>query len=143
MNSVPGFHDALLTGISLAEKRVILAISRVNGELWHAIVHGVQALQVDEFREGNIISHFEVVAGSEPSRDILKRLFTPPHPAAEQQYHDAHAQLLDAKSRMVRDSEAVLVMVIPSYGAELAAFGVSFEAFPAPIDTSTQAVSVA
>lgn len=141
MNGIPTFHDALLTGISLEEKRLILTICRVDGEIWRVVVDGVQALQVDEFREGNIISYMEAVERSDPPRDILERLFTPPHPAAAQQYHDAHALLLDAKCRMVRDGEAVLVMATPSYGAELAAFGVSFEASPAPIDASIRDIN--
>lgn len=129
MSSFPSFHDALLTGVALSEKRATLTLLQVSGEKWEVVIGDVQALQMDEFREGNIINYFEVVASSQPPRNVLERLFTSPHPSAAQEYHDAHTKLLDAKSCMVLAGEAALVMITPSYGAEFCALGASVEAY--------------
>jgi hypothetical protein len=66
MTENPCFHDALLTGVSLEDRRAIFAIDHVDGGKWRVVVNDVQALQIDEFREGNIISYFEVVTGTVP-----------------------------------------------------------------------------
>ncbi|WP_420381431.1 hypothetical protein [Novosphingobium sp.] len=136
MASIPSFHDAKLIGVALDGKRATLIVMQVNGEKWQVAIHDVQALQMDEFREGNIISYFEAVSGEKVPRNVLEILFTPPHPSAAEEYHAAHARLLDAKSALVQAGEAVLVMITPSYGAEFAAFGAAFDAFPVTIDGS-------
>lgn len=130
MERVPDFHDGYLTGISLERECAELAISLENGEKWRVTIHGVQALHVDEFREGNVINRFDAVCRSTPARDILQRLFYPPHPSAAREFHEQHAALLKNKSEMVTAGQAVLIVITPSYGAELLAFGERYEAIP-------------
>lgn len=119
---IPHFHDANLVGIQLLNKDVRLFLTRYNGEHWEVILSGVKALQMDEFREGNIVSSFEVIHGTCPETDLLERLFIPPHPAADQKYLDAHALLLQEKSVLVAAAHAAVISIVPSYGADLVAF---------------------
>lgn len=119
---IPNFHDANLVGIQLLNKDVCLLLTRYNGEHWEVIMSGVEALQMDEFREGNIVSNFEVIHGTWPETDLLERLFIPPHPATDQKYLDAHALLLEGKSALVAAGHAAVISIVPSYGADLVAF---------------------
>ena len=127
MTENPCFHDALLTGVSLEDRRAIFAIDHVDGGKWRVVVNDVQALQIDEFREGNIISYFEVVTGTVPPREVLERLFSAPHPDAAKEYHDAYTKLLNDKVEAVLTGAAVMLLISPSYGAEVAVMGASVD----------------
>lgn len=136
MANSPRFHDAQLVGIALDCKRATLTVVQVNGKKWQIAIEDVQALHLNDFREGNIISDFAAFSGEDVPGGILEILFTPPHPAAAERYHAEHARLLDAKRALVQAGDAVLVVITPSYGAEFAALGARLEAFPITSDDS-------
>ncbi|WP_441707066.1 hypothetical protein [Hyphomicrobium sp. 2TAF46] len=120
--NIPSFHDGNLTGVQLAEGQVTLTLKRVDGQMYELVLSSVQALQMDDFREGNIINRLRVIQGSVPHSEILERLFPPPHPSAAENYHAAHAKSLQTKALKVEAGEAVVILIDPSYGADLVAF---------------------
>jgi hypothetical protein len=136
MTDIPNFHDGYLTGVALNAGQADFTIETVNGERWRIAVHGLQALRVDDLRESNIISYLELVTRRKPSLDVLRHLFTPPHPSAAQEYQDAHAKVMDTEAHKVLAGEAVLIVISPSYGAEIAAMGTSIEVTRADTDGS-------
>jgi hypothetical protein len=115
----PSFHDGYVTGIQLSEGRAIVALERINGDLWQMTASGVTALQLDDFRQGNIISHVGVLCGVSPGRQALERLFPGPHPNAAQEYHEVHSKLLLEWAAVVEARDATVVEISPSYGADL------------------------
>lgn len=127
---IPSFHDGLLTGISVSEKCAVLFVTRVDDTRWRLDLEGVSGLRADDFRQGNIISHLEVISGVPPRRDWLEELFGGPHPSAAPEYHDKHRDCLDRMTRSVQSGEASLLVVTPSYGCELLALCASVRAEP-------------
>jgi len=118
----PSFHDGYLTAIQLNEDAVEVTLERLNGDIWLMTATGVSALQMADFRQGNIISHVHVLCGVDPGLEALERLFPGPHPAAAEEYHKAHADLLFKRAAEVEKRNATVVEISPSYGADLVIF---------------------
>ena len=118
----PSFHDGYLTAIQLNEDAVEVTLERLSGEVWLMVATGVSALQMDDFRQGNIISHVGVHCGVDPGLKALERLFPRPHTAADEEYHNAHADLLSKRAAEVEKRNATVVEISPSYGADLVIF---------------------
>ncbi|ADU14684.1 hypothetical protein [Asticcacaulis excentricus] len=119
---IPSFHDAKFVGIQLLGEKARLTLVRYNGEPWEIVLTGLEALQMDNFRQGNIVTHFELIQKVRPDKELLERLFPSPHPAAAQVYQDAYAEFLDKKVALVEAGQAVLLSIEPAYGADLIAF---------------------
>lgn len=123
MQPTSHFHDGYVTGIRLREEAATIYLRQVSGAEYELLLEGLEALQVEDFREGNIISLVEVVTGRIPYADTdFDRLFVSPHPSAAAQYHDAHALVLKRQIARIENGEASLVIIVPSYGADLLAF---------------------
>jgi hypothetical protein len=123
MNSLnPSFHDGNLLGIQLAAGEAALSLKRVNGENYELTLNSLEALQMDDFREGNIIFEIEIINGRAPSAEALERLFVSPHPGAAAKYHDTHAQFLSSKVAKVEAGEATVIRITSSYGADIVAY---------------------
>jgi hypothetical protein len=60
-------------------------------------------------------------------REVLERLFSAPHPDAAKEYHDAYTKLLNDKVEAVLTGAAVMLLISPSYGAEVAVMGASVD----------------
>lgn len=122
MQSIPHFHDGNVTGIRLRDQAASIYIYQVDGAEFELALEGLEELQAEDFRDGNIISMVEIISGCAPPTTIeLDRLFTAPHPAAATQYHDAHAQVLHRQIERIESGETNLVVIVPSYGADLMA----------------------
>jgi len=119
---VPHFHDGLLTGIVLGENKATVFLRQSTGDEYTLTLSGLEILQMEDFRQGNIISMVEVVCGQFPyEHSGLDRLLPPPHPAAVKQYHDEHAAIIDRQIARIATGDASLVLIVPSYGADLLA----------------------
>jgi hypothetical protein len=118
---IPTFHDGLLTGIHMEDGFATLSIRRVDGTRWLVQMEGVEHLLATEFRQGNIISNFEVIAGLAPSRAWLEELLPAPHQNVAQTYHDRHREVLDRLGERIAGGDLNLVVVSPSYGCDLLA----------------------
>ena len=127
---IPTFHDGLLTGINVSKSDATLFITRVDDTRWRLDLVGVSQLRADDFRQGNIISHLEVISGTAPPREWLAELIGPPHPSAAREYHDKHRDSLDRMSRSVENGEVSLLVVTPSYGCDLLALCTGVRATP-------------
>jgi hypothetical protein len=92
---------------------------------------GVEALLINDFREGNIVLELHVVTGTQfeeagfspgDVRASLHVLFTGPHPDAAQKYHDDHNAFLDRQIERLREGTMKLIILDPAYGADLLAY---------------------
>ena len=118
---LPNFHDGNLTGLSVFERTATLSIVRYDGTRWQIELSGVRHLKADDFREGNIISHCEVVTNSEPSRALLEAVASGPHESAAQEYHDQYRLFIDGIVEQVKSGSLSLLSVEPSYGCDVLA----------------------
>jgi hypothetical protein len=122
METIPYFHDGHITGIRLRERAATVYLRQVDGTDFRLDLEGLEALQIEDFREGNIISMAEVVTGRTPYLHTnFDELFPPPHPSAAVEYHEAHAAYIERQIARIESGEVCLVVIIPSYGAELMA----------------------
>ncbi|WP_420381753.1 hypothetical protein [Novosphingobium sp.] len=122
MQPIPRFHDGNVTGLRLRDGAATIYLRDVSGSDFELLLEGLEALHVEDFREGNIILVAEVVTGRAPDADTdFDSLFTPPHPSADAKYHDAHALQLKRQIARIESGEVSLVMIVPSYGADLLA----------------------
>lgn len=122
VSEIPHFHEGLLTGVVLGDKTATVFLQQSSGEEYKLLLSGLGALQMEDFRQGNIISMVEVVTGRLPYEHAgIERLFVPPHPAAARQYHEAHASVVAQQLSRIAGGEAALVVIVPSYGGDLLA----------------------
>ena len=85
-------------------------------------LHEVDALQLDEMREGNIAILFEETRGERPSAHIdMEKLYTPPHPSASEQYHKQYRASMETKLVAIANGELSLVVMEPAIGATMLA----------------------
>lgn len=120
--SLPNFHDGHLTGVQLAGEQATLFLRQSDGVDYVLNLHELKALQMDDFRQGNIIFDVEVITGAElADPSALSRLYPGPHPSAAPGFHDTHAALMAGHRAGIVAGEAALIVVTPSYGANLVA----------------------
>jgi hypothetical protein len=121
-HAIPDFHDGLLTGIVLGSDTATILLQQTTGEEYTLTLAGLEALHIEDFRQGNAISMVEVVCGQAPyEHSGLQRLFGPPHPSAAEQYHLAHAAVVKRQSARIAAGDVSMVVIVPSYGADLIA----------------------
>jgi hypothetical protein len=123
---IPSFHDGHVTSIVLGEKAATLGLKKSDGLDFELLLSGVEALQVEDFRQGNIVLELQVIAGRDPKvvgiDEYLERLFPSPHAKAASKYHETHSAFLAARIAKIISGEAALVIVTPSYGCNLVAY---------------------
>lgn len=131
-----GLHDGQLRSISVGEGYALLGLTHVDGRSFILKLGSVEALCVDSFRQGNIISELEVVSGSDfeaagmsagDVRASLEVLFLRPHQSAAEKYHAAYEAFLDKQLARLEAGTAKLVLLEPAYGADLLAYCSSVE----------------
>jgi len=125
IDTIPSFHDGHLTSIAVERGAATLGLARSNGEAFELKLEGVEALQADDFRLGNIVFGLEVVRGKPPAcfglKERLERLFPSPHAAAAATYHARHAEFLAGVLARIEDGSATMVVISASYGCDLVA----------------------
>ena len=62
--TIPSFHDGHLTSIAVERGAATLGLARSNGEAFELKLEAVEALQANDFREGNIVLDLEVARQS-------------------------------------------------------------------------------
>ncbi len=83
---------------------------------------GVDALQMEDFREGNIVVLFETTTGQPPQKSFdFERLYPSPHVSVAKEYHSKHAAFLDQKIKSIEAGDLTLVEMQPAIGADLLA----------------------
>jgi hypothetical protein len=122
METIPHFHDGYVMGLRLRDKAATIYLQQVDGSDFNFVLDGLEALQIEDFRQGNVISMVEVVSGRTPYVHMdLDNLFPPPHLSAAAQHHENHAEFVKRQIARIESGEACLVIITPSYGAELMA----------------------
>ena len=122
METIPHFHDGYVIGVRLREKAATIYLRQVDGSDFEVVLNDLEALQIEDFRQGNIISMVEIVTGRTPYvHTNFDNLFPPPHPSAAAQYHETHAAFIERLITRIENGEVCLVIIVPSYGAELMA----------------------
>lgn len=115
-------HDATFDGLVMQGRVCRMFFSRPDGSGCEVLLAGVDALQMDDFREGNIVVYFGTTTREHAGKlRKLARLYTPPHPSAAADYHEAHARLLDRKVNAVVSGDLIFVEMSPAIGADLVA----------------------
>jgi hypothetical protein len=115
-------HDATFDGLVMEGKNCRMFFSRSDGSGCEVLLSGVDALQMDDFREGNIVVYFGTTTREHLGRPSgLARLYAPPHPSAAAEYHEAHAVFLGRKLDAVVLGELIFVEMSPAIGADLVA----------------------
>jgi hypothetical protein len=131
-----GLHDGQLRSIAVSEGRASLGVTHVDGRRFTLELGGVEALCIDGFREGNIISKLQVV--SCPNFDEvglsvgdvlanLEALFLRPHQSAAAEYHSKYDAFRDRQLARLEAGTARLVLLEPAYGADLLAYCTSVD----------------
>jgi Trk K+ transport system NAD-binding subunit len=116
------FHDGLLNGIVLGSNTATIHLQQTTGEEYTLTLAGLEVLHMEDFRQGNIISMVEVVSGQAPyEHSGLERLFGTPHPSAAEEHHKAHAAIVQRQSTRIATGDVSMVVIVPSYGADLIA----------------------
>lgn len=90
LDEIPRFGDGYLTGIEVGEENATLGLKRYDGAGYKLHLSGLEALQANEFRQGNIISSMKVMTGSTVDVRDLRLLWPEPHPKAAAEHHQMH-----------------------------------------------------
>lgn len=115
-------HDTTFDGLVMQGRDCRMFFSRSDVSSCEVLLNGVDALQMNDFREGNIVVNFGTTTREHPGRlSDLARLYTPPHPSAAAEYHEAHAGLLDRKVAAVASGDLIFVKMSPATGADMVA----------------------
>ncbi|HZF96169.1 MAG TPA: hypothetical protein VEZ20_15005 [Allosphingosinicella sp.] len=115
-------HDASFSGIVLRHGGADLFFAQADGTPRVVRLTGVDAMQMDDFRPGNITVLFETVSAELPREAVdWDRLYPAPHPAAAQVYQDRYAEFLARKHSAIAQGRLTFVRMVPAYGADLLA----------------------
>lgn len=115
-------HDAGFDGIVTTAEKVTLYFTRSDGVGCTVVLRDVRALQMEDFRQGNIVMAFEVTTGEVPDAEgELDRLYPAPHPSAAPEYHAQYTDFVQSELKAVEAGELNFVSMVPAYGADLLA----------------------
>lgn len=121
-SDLPRFHDALVTGITVAEKSATSFLRQTNSEGYALDLEGVEVLHMEDFRLSNVISNVEIVGNRIPDSDVaFDRLFGAPHPTAEPIYHEQYAAVVKRQQDRIESGETKLLLVVATWAADLLA----------------------
>lgn len=116
------FHDAHFTGVVLQDVYAALHFKCVDGTSRVVHLTGVDAMQMEDFREGNIVGCFEIISAELPRGfTSWERLYPGPHPSAAEEYHRKHEEFLRRKCRGIEEGRLTFVQLSPILGADLLA----------------------
>ena len=115
-------HDATFDGIVIKDKVATLYFSTTDGRVCEVQLSGIDALHMDDFQQGNIVTLFETTTGETPRAALdLKRLYGSPHPSAANEYHEKSESFRTRKRTAIETGELTLVEMQPAIGADLLA----------------------
>lgn len=105
----PALHDGLVRGLLLCkDKRLLLPVETSDGSRFCLVMHGVDRLRADDFRQGNIILSIDVSTGDQLTLDDVAFAFDVD---ADQ------SSFLQRTMDRLRNDGLMLVRISPSYGA--------------------------
>jgi hypothetical protein len=122
MRSELPLHDAAFDGIVTSGKNVTLYFTQSSGVGCAVTLNEVSHLQLNDFRQGNVVILFEITSGEAPKTDIaFERLFGSPHPSAPPEHHAQSAEFVRSTLDAIEAGSLTFVEMQPAYGADLLA----------------------
>jgi len=113
-------HDASFNGVILQGKSADLHFVGSDGTPRVVRLSGIDAMQMDDFREGNIVVLFEAASAELPLEAVdWQRLYPSPHPSAAQEYHLKYDTFLRRKRGGIEEGHLTFVRMVPAIGADL------------------------
>jgi hypothetical protein len=122
MMTLPSLHDSNLVGVHWHADRFALDFDDDNGKRIKIEMSGVQALRVDELREGNIVSESLLFDGNNYSaseREItkwLEYLVVGREIASCEAVEDANRKSVRKMLALIASGEAQCFCLTPAYG---------------------------
>ncbi|MBS7668159.1 hypothetical protein [Croceicoccus gelatinilyticus] len=115
-------HDATFDGLVTQGNACTLYFSKTDGQGCEVELSGVDALQMDDFREGNIVVVFATTTGELIGGTVdLERLYPSPHPSAANDYHEKYEAHRSGKVQAIASGDLTFVELVPAIGADLLA----------------------
>jgi hypothetical protein len=113
--NISDLHDSHLIGLSVdREKRGRLLFELAGGRRTTLVLEGVQYLQADNFRQGNIVLDVVIQKGADCDESYLEQLFG-------KEYLEQNKAFKESLGARIGSGELVLVAIEPSYGCVLVA----------------------
>jgi hypothetical protein len=113
-------HDSHLIGLSVdGEKRGRLLFELAGGRRTTLVLEGVQYLQADNFRQGNIVLDVVIQKGTDYDESYLEQLFG-------KEYLEQNKAFKESLGARIGSGELVLAAIEPSYGCVLVALCKSY-----------------
>lgn len=114
INQLP-LHDAAFDGIVTSSKTTTLYFTRSDGTGCAVTLGEISHLQMNDFREGNIVILFKTISGEGPPLSIeFERLFGP-------ETRVGYDEFLRSMLEAIKAGTLTLVEMQPAYGADLLA----------------------
>lgn len=115
-------HDATFDGLVVQGKACTMCFSKTDGRRCEVQLASVDALRMDDFRQGNTVVVFATTSGELPSVTAdVERLYPSPHSSAPKEYHEKHEAFRSNKIKAIEAGDLTLVEMVPAYGADLLA----------------------
>ena len=120
MTSQPNFHDGFLDGLLLDKSRIYIFLRTISGGKYTLILHEMEALRANDFREGNIILDVEFFESNQLDASFVLDVF---------QYSDEHKRrfVMEDWLRAAAQKRLTGVEISASYGGTLLAVFKSHE----------------
>lgn len=112
------FHDGFLDGLwtEKARNRVHIFLRTVHNKLFTVRVDGIVALNLNGFREGNVIFELSTLNGDEITPEHIEQVYEFPEGESGIRYRSRVIE-------RVRSENLILLRISPSYGATCVALG--------------------
>ncbi len=115
-------HDATFDGLTVKGKSCAMYFTSSDGTRCEVHLSGVDAMQMNDFREGNIVSFFGTTTSEQPKNlAVLDRLYSPPHPGAALEFHERHTSFRNGKISAIVAGKLTLIEMDPAVGADMVA----------------------
>ena len=115
-------HDASFNGVIVQNRAADLHFVGWDGTPRVVRFSGIDAMQMDDFREGNIVVLFETASADVSLEGVdWERLYPSPHPAAAPEDHLKYDAFLRRKRRGIEEGDLTFVRMVPAIGGDLLA----------------------
>jgi hypothetical protein len=120
---LPGFHDGFLDGLFTFGSQARIFLRKQNGEKFTLVIHGLERLQGEDFRQGNIVFDVVFLEPDEIEGSDVCELY---------QFSEEAVKTFSLAEWLVKAKEKGLkaVQISPSYGCSVQALFQTYELIP-------------
>ena len=106
----PIFHDGMINKIQIINNNDLeLSIKTIDKKIYHIIFYNIEYLNINNFKVGNIILDIEIWQLCNCSTKFLKKILE----------NDPNIEYITQISEKIKSGLLSLIIINPSYGAEL------------------------